>query len=111
MKKILLSIVLLLAVIVSVASCNKPEPTPPAETTPAETTPDSQQTTGGGTVETPKTVWETLQELSQQQYSKVKLNIKTVTGDVKLNASYTTEQRKAAAKKAWERRKAKQENV
>ena len=89
MKKILLSIVLLLAIIVSVASCNKPEPTPPAETTPAETTPDSQQTTGGGTVETPKTVWETLQELSQQQYSKVKLNIKTVTGDIELNANYT----------------------
>lgn len=89
MKKILLSIVLLLAVIVSVVSCNKPKPTPPAETTPAETTPDSQQTTGGGTVETPKTVWETLQELSQQQYSKVKLNIKTVTGDIELNANYT----------------------
>ena len=85
MKKILLSIVLLLAVIVSVVSCNKPNPTPPAETTP-----DSQQTTTGwDTQETPKTVWETLQELSQQQYSKVKLNIKTVTGDVELNASYT----------------------
>ena len=89
MKKILLSIVLLLAVIVSVVSCNKPQPTPPAETTPAETTPDSQQTTGGDTQETPKTVWETLQELSQQQYSKVKLNIKTATGDIELNASYT----------------------
>ncbi len=89
MKKILLSIVLLLAVIVSVASCNFSTLTPPAETTPAETTPDSQQTTGGNTQETPKTVWETLQELSQQRYSKVKLNIKTVTGDIELNASYT----------------------
>jgi predicted small lipoprotein YifL len=84
MKKILSSIVLLLAIVISVASCNKKDPTPPEVTTP-----DSQQTTGENTQENPKTVWETLQELSQQKYSKVKLYIKTVTGDIELNANYT----------------------
>ena len=69
MKKIILSIVLLLAIVATVASCGNPN----SESSPPET---------------PKTVWETLQELSQKQYSKVKLDIKTVTGDMELNASY-----------------------
>ena len=84
MRKTLLSIVLLLTVIVSIASCSDPNNTPPVKTT----TP-SQQTTGDSIEEKPKTVWETLQELSQKQYEKVKLDIKTVTGDIELNASYT----------------------
>ena len=91
MKKILLSIVLLLALVVSIASCNKPSPTPSPQTTPSEnqqTTPGSQETTGGGTEQTPKTVYEILQELSQKQYSQVKLNIKTQMDDIELNASY-----------------------
>lgn len=92
MKKILLSIVLLLAIIVSVASCNKPDPAPSPQSTPSEnqqTTPGSQETTGGGAEQTPKTVYEILQELSQKQYSQVKLNIKTTMDDIELNASYT----------------------
>ena len=99
MKRILLSIVLLLAMIISVASCNKPDPAPSPQTTTSEsqqttpngqeTTPDSQETTGGDTEETPKTVYEILQELSQKQYSQVKLNIKTIMDDIELNASYT----------------------
>ena len=69
MKKIILSIVLLLAIVATVASCGNPN----SESSPQET---------------PKTIWETLQELSQKQYSKVKLDIKTVTGDMELNANY-----------------------
>ena len=74
----------MLAIVISVVSCNKKDPTPPEVTTP-----DSQQTTEGNTQENPKTIWETLQELSQQKHSKVKLYIKTVTGDIELNANYT----------------------
>jgi hypothetical protein len=77
--------VLLLTVTVSIASCSEPNNTPPVKTT----TPSSQQTTGGSIEEKPKTVWETLQELSQKQYEKVRLDIKTVTGDIELNVSYT----------------------
>lgn len=84
MKKILLSIVLLLAMITAMVSCNQKNPEPAPQTT----TPDSQQTVGGDIQETPKTVWEILQELSQKQYSKVKLDIQTVTGDIELNANY-----------------------
>ena len=84
MKKILLSIVLLLAMIIAMVSCNQPNPEPSPQTT----TPDSEQTIGGDIQETPKTVWEILQELSQKQYSKVELDIQTVTGNIELNANY-----------------------
>lgn len=84
MKKILLSIVLLFAMIIAMVSCNQPNPEPSPQTT----TPGSQETTGGDIQETPKTVWEILQELSQKQYSKVELDIQTVTGNVELNANY-----------------------
>ena len=85
MKKTLLSIVLLLAMLATFASCYDPEP----PIRPVGTTTGSQQTTGGSPQEKPKTVWQTLQELSKKSYSKVKLDIKTVTGNVELNASYT----------------------
>ena len=58
-----------------------------------------------------------VKEILRETLSKagsVKTEKKTVAQKAnmaKLNVSYTTEQRKAAAKKAWERRKAKQENV
>ena len=84
MKKVLLSIVLLFAMIIAMVSCNQPNPEPSPQTT----TPGSQETTGGDIQETPKTVWEILQELSQKQYSKVELDIQTVTGNVELNANY-----------------------
>ena len=84
MKKIFLSIALLLAIIAVMTSCGQPD----SSASPQTTTPDSQQTVGGEVQETPKTVWEILQELSQKQYSKVELDIQTVTGDVELNANY-----------------------
>ena len=87
MRKIIVSTVLLLAVVMSVASCNlfDTDQTPPVKST----TPKSQQTTEGTPQQTPKTVWDTLQELSKKSYSKVTLDITTVTGDIELNASYS----------------------
>ena len=84
MKKTILSIVLLLAILVCVASCDSFPMFPSAQTTTTET----QQTIGGKVEETPKTVWDILQELSQEQYEKVNLDIQTVTGDIELNANY-----------------------
>jgi hypothetical protein len=60
---------------------------------------------------------EVVKEILRETLSKagsVKTEKKTVAQKAnmaKLNAGYTTEQRKSAAKKAWERRKAKQENA
>lgn len=69
MKKTLLSIVLILAVVFCTVSCSKPEPTPPEPN-------DSEL------------VWETLQKLSQKQYDEVIVDIQTVTGNIELNANY-----------------------
>ena len=69
MKRILLSIVLIIAMLICTASCNKSNSTSPIP-------------------ETSKNVWETLQKLSQKQYDEVKLDIQTVTDDIVLNASY-----------------------
>ena len=59
----------------------------------------------------PEVVKEILRETLAKAGS-VKTEKKTVAQKAnmaKLNANYTTEQRKAAAKKAWERRRAKKE--
>ena len=69
MKRILLSIVLIIAMLICTASCNKSNSTSPIP-------------------ETSENVWETLQKLSQKQYDEVKLDIQTVTDDIVLNASY-----------------------
>ena len=69
MKKTLLSIVLIIAMVFCAVSCNKTETTPP-------------------TNDESKTVWETLQKLSQKKYDEVILYINTVTGNIELNANY-----------------------
>ncbi|MBQ7343727.1 MAG: hypothetical protein IJW53_03060 [Clostridia bacterium] len=93
MKKRLISILLILAVILSFASCKK---TPPDDTddqeqqgtgeTPGE---DKGEIPGGNTGEVTADVWETLQSLSEKKYSSVKLSIKTVTGNIELESDYT----------------------
>ena len=84
MKKKILAIVLSLAILTTLVSCNVFFHAPPIETTLGD-----QPTTGMDAQNSPKEIWEKLQELSQQKYNKVKLNIKTVTGDIELNANYT----------------------
>jgi hypothetical protein len=84
MKKKILAIVLSLAILTTLVSCNVFFHAPPIETTLGD-----QQTTGMDAQNSPKEIWEKLQELSQQKYNKVNLNIKTVTGDIELNANYT----------------------
>ena len=65
MKKIILSIVILLTVLMTFVACNK------------NNTPQQE-----------KTVYETLNDLSNQNYDKVNLNITTLTNDTKLSAFY-----------------------
>ena len=52
------------------------------------TTQTTQTTSKPQIPDTDKTVCEVLQDLSSQSYSKVKLNITTITGDIKLGAEY-----------------------
>ena len=66
MKKIIISIFLILAILVTFVACD-----------------DKSDEPG------PKTTYDILNELASQSYSKVKLNISSVTGDIELKASYT----------------------
>jgi len=60
----------------------------------AQTTQTTQSTQTTQTTQKPqnpdtdKTVYEVLQNLSKQNYGKIKLNITTLTGDIQLNAEY-----------------------
>ena len=70
MKKIIISIILMLALLMSFVACDKGNT-------------DNEQS-----LENETTVYDTLNKLSKQSYNKIKLNITTLTGDIELKADY-----------------------
>lgn len=74
MKKTILSIVLVLALLTCVVACNKNS--------------NSGDGTSTQSPEATKTIYDILNELSEQKYQKVTLDISTVTGDIELKAEY-----------------------
>ena len=82
MKKLILSIFLILAILMTFVACDDK-----GSNQNNGTESDSEQTTP--TPEAVKTTYDILNELATQNYSKVKLDISTVTGEVELKASYT----------------------
>lgn len=82
MKKICVSIFLILAVLATFVACggieNDHNEGPGSNT---------EQTTAS--TENAKTVYDILNELSKIEYSQVHLNISTISGDVELKSSYT----------------------
>ena len=82
MKKIIISIFLILAILMTFIACDDKG--------------DNHNKDGGSNPEqsvptpgTEKTMYDILNELASKSYSKVKLNVSTVTGEVELNAAYT----------------------
>ena len=82
MKKIIISIILMLALLMSFVACDNGDSngTPSnGNTTPPVTQPSDPE----------KTVYEVLNGLTNQSYKKIKLDITTLTGDIELKANYT----------------------
>ncbi len=82
MKKIIISIVLILALLMSFVACgNKDSNETPSDgdSTPSATQPSEPQ----------KTVYDVLNGFTKQSYKKIQLDITTLTGDIKLEANYT----------------------
>ena len=77
MKKIIISIILMLALLMSFVACDKGDSL-------------NGDTTSPGTQfsETEKTVYDVLNGLTNQSYKKIKLDITTLTGDIELKANY-----------------------
>ena len=82
MKKIIISILLILAILATFVACDDK-----GNNQNNKNGTDTEQTTPNP--EVVKTTYDILNELATQSYSKVKLDISTVTGDVELKASYT----------------------
>ena len=82
MKKIIISIFLILAILTTFVACDDE-----GENDNKDGISNSDQSNPSPEVE--KTTFDILNELASKSYSKVKLNISTVTGDVELNAVYT----------------------
>lgn len=83
MKKTLLSILLLFALLLSMTACFDFES-------------ESKNPTGENPPPVTKTVYETLTELSAKQYDKVTLTVSVTAGDVTLDACYTVTESKVA---------------
>lgn len=81
MKKLVISIILVLALLMSFASCSSGNE---GDLSNSEST--SQQLQPPNSEET---VYDMLNKLSKQAYNKIQLNITTFTGDIELEASYT----------------------
>ena len=84
MKKIIISIVLLLSLLMCMTACSgskNPEPTPGGDTT--TPTPPSQAT---------ETIYDKLDDFADLNYQQIKLTIVTVTDDIQLSANYTLSQ-------------------
>lgn len=82
MKRIIISVVLILALLMSFVACdNKDSNETPSDgdTTPSATQPSEPQ----------KTVYDVLNGLTKQNYKKIQLDITTLTGDIELEANYT----------------------
>lgn len=82
MKRIILSIFLILAILMTFVACDDK-----GSDQNNGTGSNSEQTTSNP--EVTKTTYDILNELASKSYSKVKLNISTVTEDIELKASYT----------------------
>ena len=84
MKKVIISAILTLALLLNIAACNKNSNA--TESTSAQQT--TQTTQSNQKPDEEKTVYDALNALSEQHYSKIKLNISTLTGDIQLTAQY-----------------------
>ena len=84
MKKIIISILMLCALLVSMAGCALPEnptPTPPGENPPSENPPAENPPAE-------QTVYEKLDSLAERAYKRVSLSIVTNTNGIELCAEY-----------------------
>lgn len=99
MKKLLISVILILTLLGCTVACNTPHPDteddPVSSGGAGESSPfpesnvTTDETSEPGESEEPLgSVYELLSKLSAQSYSKVNLDITTVTGDITLNAGY-----------------------
>ena len=77
MKKIIISIILMLALLMSFVACDK------GDSLNGDTTSPGTQSS-----EPEKTVYDVLNGLTNQSYKKIKLDITTLTGDIELKANY-----------------------
>lgn len=82
MKKIIIALILMLALLMSFVACSD------GNTNENSNTEGSSQQTTPQPPYPEKTVYDTLNELSKQNYSKILLNITTLTGDIELGANY-----------------------
>ena len=81
MKKIIISIILMLALLMSFVACDNGDSngTPSnGNTTPPVTQPSDPE----------KTVYDVLNDFTKQSYKKIQLDITTLTGDIELKANY-----------------------
>lgn len=81
MKKMLILIILMLALLVSFVACDDGDPNGTSsngDTTPPNTQPSEPE----------KTVYDVLNDLTKQSYTKIQLDITTLTGDIELEANY-----------------------
>ena len=87
MKKIIISIVLILALLMSFVACgdkDSNETPSDGDTTPPITQPSEPQ----------KTVYDVLNGFTKQSYKKIQLDITTLTDDIELEANYTLTEKK-----------------
>jgi hypothetical protein len=77
MKKIIISVILMLALLMSFVACDK------GDSLNGDTTSPGTQSS-----EPDKTVYDVLNGFTNQSYKKIKLDITTLTGDIELNANY-----------------------
>lgn len=89
MKKIIISILMLCALLVSMAGCALPEnptPTPPGENPPSENPPAENPPAENPPAE--QTVYEKLDSLAEKAYKRVSLSVVTNTNGIELCAEY-----------------------
>ena len=83
MKKIIISIILMLALLMSFVACDNGDSSNRDDTSPA---------TQSSVAE--KTVYDVLNDLTTQSYKKIQLDITTLTGDIELKANYALTENK-----------------
>ena len=99
MKKTLLTLILIIATLLSFTSCEElPEMVLPEDTSgnttdntsgsTSDSTSDSTAESGTEQSSGEKTVYEILTDLTEQRYQKISLAVSTVTGEIELGAEY-----------------------
>ena len=83
MKKIIISIILMLALLMSFVACDNGDSSNRDDTSPATQSSEAE-----------KTVYDVLNDLTTQSYKKIQLDITTLTGDIELKANYALTENK-----------------